>query len=424
MKIDSIILIENKWVEELLYPFSILHCGFEVRCGSLRLFEKIQYLFPDLKIHYFARDLHLKSFLARENICNPELKNQNVLILDSSLLFNQSTFTNIISTYQDFISNDSINKSALFCDKSGIIIGAYLQEFSEELKISLYSNPLNFLDLIFNNYPHFIINNTKRIEYLWDCLTYNSDEIENDIKLILEENTVLESSNTVITKFGEYQVLLDEKVTVTPGVIFDTTHGSIIIGKNVLIMPNSVICGPCSIGDNSIIKIGSKIYEGCSFGPLCKIGGEIENSIIHSYSNKQHEGFLGHSYISEWVNLGADTNTSDLKNTYAEIKVTLRNRRYRTNRNLLGLLCGDHTKSAINTSFTTGSVIGVSSMIALDNTVPSSVNSFSWLVPNKTSHYDFDKAMDVARIVMRRRNKDLLPEELELLRQEFDRTTK
>ena len=123
-----------------------------------------------------------------------------------------------------------------------------------------------------------------------------------------------------------------------------------------------------------------KIYGKTSIGETCKIGGEVENSIVHAYSNKQHDGYLGHSYLCEWVNLGADTNTSDLKNTYGEIKVNLENKEINTHRIFLGLLCGDHTKAGINTMFTTGTVAGIAGILVNEWFLPNTIPSFSWVV--------------------------------------------
>ncbi len=189
-------------------------------------------------------------------------------------------------------------------------------------------------------------------------------------------------------------------------------------------MANAVLVGPCFIGDNSIIKIGAKIYEKTAIGEWCKVGGEVENSIIHAYANKQHDGFLGHSYLGEWVNLGADTNTSDLKNTYGKISAILRNKEVNSERMFLGLMAGDHTKSGINTMFTTGTVAGVSSNVIGAGYPPRSIPSFSFGGFKDSPVYDFQKAIDVAKTVMLRRQKELLPEEEALLKMEFERLTK
>jgi UDP-N-acetylglucosamine diphosphorylase/glucosamine-1-phosphate N-acetyltransferase len=184
-------------------------------------------------------------------------------------------------------------------------------------------------------------------------------------------------------------------------------------------MPQSTIYGSCYIGCNTTIKVGAKIFSKTSIGPWCKVGGENENAIIQSYSNKQHDGYLGHSYLCEWVNIGAGSNTSDLKNTYGNIKVQLREKEINTERMFMGLLCGDHTKSAINTAFTTGTTAGICGILVADGFLPNVIPSFAWRGTKGCSQYKIDKALETAQIVMQRRNKKLLPEEIELIEQEY-----
>jgi UDP-N-acetylglucosamine diphosphorylase/glucosamine-1-phosphate N-acetyltransferase len=184
-------------------------------------------------------------------------------------------------------------------------------------------------------------------------------------------------------------------------------------------MHNSVIIGPCYIGKNTIIRVGAVIYENCSFGEYCKIGGELENTIFHNYSNKQHSGFIGNSYIGEWVNLGANTNNSDLKNNYSDITIQLPHKKIKTGKKFLGFLCGDHTKTAINSTILTGSVLGTSVMLALAKFSPKLVSSFSWLTDEFVEKYDFERAISTMQIVKYRRNKELFSAEIEMLRSVF-----
>jgi UDP-N-acetylglucosamine diphosphorylase/glucosamine-1-phosphate N-acetyltransferase len=188
-------------------------------------------------------------------------------------------------------------------------------------------------------------------------------------------------------------------------------------------MSNTVIYGPCYIGKNSTIKPGAKIYPNTSIGEWCKVGGEVENSIFQAYSNKQHEGFLGHSFISEWVNLGADTNNSDLKNTYSNISMQLPHKLVNTNRIFLGLICGDHTKSGINSMFTTGTVSGLCGILVKEWFLPNYIKSYTWGGKTNSPIYKFEKAIETAKIVMLRRNKELCEEEIELLKLEYERVS-
>lgn len=197
---------------------------------------------------------------------------------------------------------------------------------------------------------------------------------------------------------------------IKPGVTMDASGGPIIIAENAEVMANAALEGPLYLGPNSKIKMGAKIYGGTSIGPVCKIGGEVEGSIIHGYSNKQHEGFLGHAYIGEWCNLGADTNNSDLKNNYSPVDVIINGKKIETGQLFVGLIMGDHSKSGINVMFNTGTVVGFSCNVFGPGYLPKYIPSFTWLdntagpVP-----YKIEKAIEVAERVMERRKITFAP---------------
>ncbi|MEE8170090.1 MAG: hypothetical protein V3T70_06040, partial [Phycisphaerae bacterium] len=166
--------------------------------------------------------------------------------------------------------------------------------------------------------------------------------------------------------------------------------------------------GPCSIGDGCLIHPGASIREGTTIGPACKVGGEIEGTIFQGYANKQHDGFVGHSFIGEWVNLGADTVTSDLKNTYGNIAAPLCGRRTDTGQRFLGSVIGDHSKTVICTALTTGTMIGFCCNVVAPHP-PQWLPSFTWLTPDGESPFKLDKAVDIARAAMARRDVELTP---------------
>ena len=206
---------------------------------------------------------------------------------------------------------------------------------------------------------------------LWDIIHANSSAIQADTELWAKDHERMENPS-----FQNCAIVNPENLFVHPtaridsGVVLDCSEGAIIIEEGVRIMPQTTIIGPVFIGKHSIVKIGAKIYEGTSIGPISKVGGEIENSIIQGFTNKQHDGYLGHSYLGLWVNLGAGTNTSDLKNDYSPVRITIEGEEFQTSSLFVGLLMGDHSKSAIGTQFNTGTAVGVSCNIFGDGFPP------------------------------------------------------
>jgi UDP-N-acetylglucosamine diphosphorylase/glucosamine-1-phosphate N-acetyltransferase len=261
-------------------------------------------------------------------------------------------------------------------------------------------------------------------DYPWDLVSHTSDQIEYDFTIIAK-STKKKISGTIYpgaSLLNRKNIIVGRGSVLKPGVVLDAEHGSIIIGKNVTVMPNAVIIGPASIGDGSIIKVGAKIYHGASIGERCKVGGEVEASIIQSYSNKQHDGFLGHSYLGSWVNLGADTNTSDLKNTYGNVRVELHGKQIDTGYQFVGLMMGDHSKTGINVMFDTGTIVGVSCNIFGANLPPKNIPSFSWGQKNFFSVYDIEKGIETARKVMKRRELTMTAAYEKLMRNVFLQT--
>jgi UDP-N-acetylglucosamine diphosphorylase/glucosamine-1-phosphate N-acetyltransferase len=202
---------------------------------------------------------------------------------------------------------------------------------------------------------------------------------------------------------------------VKPGVVLDPENGPIFVDRDARIEPNAVIQGPCYIGPGSIIRPATVIREGTSIGPACRIGGEISASIIHGYTNKQHDGFLGHSYVGEWINLGADTVTSNLKNTYGTIRVFLNGVGVETGQRFVGSIIGDHSKTGIGTILPTGCVIGIAANVFTQRPVPKFVPSFAWLTDEGMTGYRVDKAIQIARTVMERRDLELSDAQCALL---------
>lgn len=210
-----------------------------------------------------------------------------------------------------------------------------------------------------------------------------------------------------------------------PYTVFDASDGKIFINDEVLIEPFTYIKGPVYIGKKSIIKAGTKLYGPVSIGYNSRIAGEVSGTIFHSFVNKQHDGFIGNSYISEFVNLGADTVTSNLKNNYSLIKTRFNKNsiQHQTGLTFLGSIIGDHTKTGINTMLNTGSIIGIFALIAGGGFPDKFIDSFTWYIQGKQpSRYKIDEALQTAKIVMERRQVDLIQSYEKLIRNVYNLT--
>lgn len=415
MNIDNLILLEPENVDNF-YPFSILHPIWELRTGTFKIFEKAKKLLNCDNILFKGRLKHKNAFLQKYDIPKNIIAEGNILFLYSNIDFNHQ-FLNILN---EKLSNCKVNSKLIFND---VTIGYYFTQnkeienfdIDEETEISALFQNLDLNNLNLNNIN---INN-----YLWDYIYNVGNTIKDDVKYLDNfntfSNTNLNNSIGNVIAINPDNVFLGKDVVLSPSVVLDASEGPIIFDDNVQIMPQSTVIGPAFIGKNTRIKVGAKIYFNTAIGEHCKIGGEVEDSIIQAYSNKQHDGFLGHSFLSEWINLGADTNTSDLKNTYTNITVRLRNNEIKTNKMFLGLLCGDHTKSAINTQFNTGTVAGICGILVKEGFLPNYLPSFVWGGKKDSPIYKVDKAINVAKIVMARRNVELSDLEEKLIRDEY-----
>ncbi len=241
------------------------------------------------------------------------------------------------------------------------------------------------------------------LHHPWDIFKNNGKELETDFALLTKgrKSKPLSKSNKVI---GKGKIFLESGSNVEC-TILNTINGPIYIGKDAVVMEGCLIRGGFALGEHSELKMGAKIYGPTTIGPQCKIGGEINNSVIFGYSNKAHDGFLGNSVVGEWCNLGADTNTSNLKNNYGEVKTYnyTQKKMIETGLQFCGLIMGDHSKTGINTMLNTGTIVGVNANIFGGSFPPAHIPSFSWGGSDKLEKYELIKAFEVAQRVMERR---------------------
>lgn len=261
-----------------------------------------------------------------------------------------------------------------------------------------------------------------RIVNTWDIFSKNGEAILADFELLTRDrdSITISASNNVI---NAENIFLEEGAKVEFATL-NASGGPIYIGSDSEIMEGSMVRGPFSIGEKSVLKMGSKIYGPTTIGPFCKVGGEVNNSVLFAYSNKSHEGYLGNSVLGEWCNLGADTNSSNLKNNYAEVRLWDYETEgfARTGLQFCGLIMGDHSKCGINTMFNTGTVVGVSANIFGSGYPRNFIPSFSWGGSAGMTTYKTSKAFEVAEIVMNRRNIEFSAEERSILEQVFEDT--
>ena len=263
-----------------------------------------------------------------------------------------------------------------------------------------------------------------KIEHTWDIFSKNGMALEEDYELLTRGRVSqpIPSSNNVI---AAQNIFLEEgaKLEFTT---LNASSGPIYIGKDAEIMEGSIIRGPFALCEHATVKLGAKIYGPTTVGPHSKVGGEVNNSVLFGYSNKGHDGFLGNSVLGEWCNLGADTNNSNLKNNYAEVRLWDYNTESfaRTGLQFCGLMMGDHSKCGINTMFNTGTVVGVSANIFGSGFPRNFVPSFSWGGNGGFTTYLTKKAFEVAEVVMSRRQIELTDVDKAILEHVFEETKK
>lgn len=267
-------------------------------------------------------------------------------------------------------------------------------------------------------------NELLQIKNTWDIFRLNGKAIQMDFDVITEDrkSEKLNKTNNVL---NPENIFIEEGVKIEFATL-NATDGPIYIGKDAEVMEGSLIRGPFALGEHSTIKMGAKIYGPTTIGPHSKVGGEVNNSVIFGYSNKAHDGFLGNSVIGEWCNIGADSNNSNLKNNYAEVKLwSYETERFaKTGLQFCGLIMGDHSKCGINTMFNTGTVVGVSANIYGSNFPRNFIPSFSWGGAAGFTTFQMNKVNEVVEVVMGRRDLPYTETDKKILEKVFELTQK
>src|SRR5690554_1692360 len=261
-----------------------------------------------------------------------------------------------------------------------------------------------------------------RIENSWDIFQKNDQAIREDF-LLLTEDRVSQPIPSTVQVLGRENIFIEEGAVLNFCTLNATT-GPIYIGKDAEIMEGSVIRGPFALGEHAQVKLGTKIYGATTVGPHCRVGGEVNNSVLFAYSNKGHDGFLGNAVLGEWCNIGADSNNSNLKNNYESVKLwDYETERFvNTGLQFCGLMMGDHSKCGINTMFNTGTVVGVSANIFGAGFPRNYIPNFTWGGAQGTQVYLPKKAFETAKIVMSRRSIEFSESDEKILTHIFNET--
>jgi UDP-N-acetylglucosamine diphosphorylase/glucosamine-1-phosphate N-acetyltransferase len=263
----------------------------------------------------------------------------------------------------------------------------------------------------------------RHLVHPWDIFRLNGPQLDTDFDL-LTAGRISQPLPAHIWHSGSDRIFVEEGAEIGMGCILNAHTGPIYIGRNAKLLEGVMVHGPLAVCEQAVVKMGAKIYGETTIGPGCKVGGELTNVVFFANSNKGHDGYLGNSVVGEWCNLGADTNTSNLKNNYDVVKVHREHTNRLENTGLIfcGLLMGDHSKSGINTMFNTGTVVGVSANIFGGDFQPKFLPSFSWGGADGLESYQFQKAMETAARMMERRHKTLSETEIAMYRHIYDHT--
>lgn len=393
----NVILFDEPTTKLNLLPFTFTRPVSEIRVGILTIKEKWEKWFPaDYSFHtdqYLAKKypLHKTNLNLYINGC---VLPHAELIDAIKLLEENEVLTNGLFPIAFYGSIDAID--------------------------DLYSTSFkkNHTEIIFDK-------EVTTIEHLYDIFLYNRSANIQDYRLLTygRKSQKINDPHTIV--YNAKDVFIEDNVTIKAAIL-NAENGPIYVGENTTIGEGSRIRGASSIGSDSILNINTRIVGDTTIGPSCKVGGEISNSVIFGFSSKSHDGFLGNSVLGEWCNVGADTNTSNLKNNYKDVRIwNYKEEKYiDTGRQFCGLMMGDHSKCGINTMFNTGTVVGVSANIFGSGFPATFIPSFSWGGADGITTYQFDKAIEVMPKVLVRRKKQHSQEDEEILKHIFEITKK
>ncbi len=385
----NLILFDPPSIRQQLLPFTYTRPVADIRVGILTIAEKWQ--------HYFKQ----KPSFATEQYLAQKFPLHHA---SDNLWINGAVCPTpaLVTAIQQLNSGDALSKDSMILavrtpdDEVPEIITGTIHPFTEHF---------NFID------------------HVWKIYQLNGAEIRADFELITRGRKSVTLDDKHTRTYGADQIFLEEGAQVKAAIL-NAENGPIYLGKNSKVQEGAIIRGPFALCEESHVNMGAKVRGDTTVGPFSKVGGELSNSVIFGYSNKAHDGFLGNSVIGEWCNIGADTNTSNLKNNYENVKLwSYATEKFEdTGLTFCGLMLGDHSKCGINTMFNSGTVVGVSASIFGDGYPRNFIPSFSWGGAAGFTTYHLNKALSTAAKAMERRNLLLTDTDQEILKILFEKS--
>lgn len=380
-------------------PLSLSRPVFTLMTGTGTLLEKqVRHLKPTRLTLWVRPELeeHCRVRLVPEMPCPTEV---NVPLDDEPALLTSGRTVHMASfeypPHQAVVTTDDEN--------SDFIRAAFVQDAGLSGADALGRTP-RWQRLL--NLPH-MMPQGRIVESLWDLIAWNEDSLIEDATQLRDRPAP--KAGGPYHMVHEEDIWIDPAASICAGAVLDASKGPVVIASGATVGANSVLQGPCYIGHHTFIRPLSLIRAGTTIGRFCTVGGEVSNSIMLGDSNKAHDGYLGDSYLGKWVNFGAGTTTSNLKNTYGEITLDIAGRKVPTGRLKLGALVGDHSKTGILTRLTAGTYIGFCSMYSAAPSAPRFIPSYSFWTDKGREEYQLEKAIEVTRRVYTRRDRQFTP---------------
>ena len=398
-------------------PLTLLRPVFSLRCGIFTLAEKLALAFPESKLFLQVR-AHLEEWTRQlypdADVAEPPP--EDTMFVNGRLCMTDDEVLHFMAASPQEVSY--VSQGVLFAAK---VRGERVKHVVRHLREGDADRAFEDVRLP-AEVQAFLARSGA------DLIRWSPRQIVQDARYLFEVGVVRGAVDTGAFLIKPEAIHVARGSRVMAGAVLNAEGGPIVIRENAMVEPLAYVEGPAAIGESAIVRAGAKIRGGTSIGPVCRVGGEVAETVFQGYANKQHDGFLGHSFVGEWVNLGANTNNSDLKNTYTPVRTFRSARDFLEKKGedsgqlMLGLQIGDFTKTGISTSFTTGASIGIGCNLYGTDLMPAYVPSFVWGMPGGFQEHRIDPMVATAARAMERRKVELGTELDALLRRAYEET--